>query len=135
MAWASTIANGAGSSASSVRPGSKTSIATTNESENSTVSQISIVNSRTPTPSTSTSPTMRAIRSPTGIRCTSAIGHASTPRKASARTFARIRALAVMSHQRLAMRGTSVSKVPPMKARAAQPTSVAVALPRSHARA
>ena len=35
-----------------------------NESENRSVSQVSIVNSRTPTPSTSTSPTMRAIRSP-----------------------------------------------------------------------
>ncbi len=46
-----------------------------------------------------------------------------------------MRALAVMSHQRLAIRGTSVSKVPPMKARAAQVTSVAVARPRSQASA
>ena len=123
VACARIMASGTGESARSVRPGSKTSIATTKDREKSTVSQISMVNSRTPTPRTSTSPTIRAIRSPTGVRCTSAIGHASTPRNASARTFARIRALAVMSHQRFAMRGSSVSSVPATNASAAQPTS------------
>ena len=93
------------------------------ERENKRVSQVSMVNSRTPTPSTSTSPIMRAITSPAGVLSSRAIGQAMTPRHASARILARIRAFAVISHQRLAMRGTSVSSVPPTKARAAQPTA------------
>jgi len=94
---------GAGESARSVRLGSMKSIVTTKEREKSTVSQISIVNSRTPTPSTSTSPTIRAISSPSGVRCRSAMGQDSTPRNASARTFARIRALAVLMEQAVAI--------------------------------
>src|SRR2546426_3938892 len=131
VACARTMAKGAGSRAKTVRPGSNTSKATTKEREKSTVSQVSMVNSRTPTPSTSTSPTILAMRSPIDVRCRSAIGQARTPRKASARTFARILALAVISHQRFPMRGTSVSNVPPTKASAAQPTSAAVASPRA----
>ena len=46
-----------------------------------------------------------------------------------------MRAFAVMSHQRLAARGTSVSSVPPTKARAAQPTALAPTAPRSNASA
>ena len=43
------------------------------------VSQVSMVNSRTPTPSTSTSPIMRAITSPAGVLSSRAIGQAMTP--------------------------------------------------------
>jgi len=75
------------------------------------------------------------MRSPTGVRWIFPIGQPSTPRNASALTFARILALAIMSHHRLAMRGTSVSRVPPMKATAAHDTSAAVAVPRSQASA
>ena len=135
VAWASSIASGTGISDSTVSRASIISIATKNESENSSVSHVSIVSSRTPTPSTSTSPTMRAIRSPSGVRCRSAMGQASTPRKASARTLARMRAFAVMSHHRLPIRGTSVRSVPPRSASAAQPTSAAPACPRSKASA
>src|SRR5881409_2783183 len=60
--------------------------------DNSIVSQVSIENSRTPTPSTSTSPIMRAITSPAGVLSSRAIGQAMTPRHASARILARIRA-------------------------------------------
>ena len=70
------------------------------ERENRMVSQVSIENSRTPTPSTSTSPIMRAITSPAGVLSSRAIGQAMTPRQASARILARMRALAVISHQR-----------------------------------
>ena len=63
------------------------------------------------------------------------MGQASTPRKASARTLARMRAFAVMSHHRLPIRGTSVRSAPPRNASAAQPTSAAPACPRSKASA
>ena len=134
-ACAINIASGAGASASKVSGASMTSIATTNDSENKTVSQVSIVNSRRPTPSTSTSPTMRAICSPMEVLCRSASGRDSAPRRASARRLARMRTLAVISHQRFNTRGPSVSSVPAISSNAASVTSSSVAVPRSSASA
>ena len=132
-AWAMIIASGTGASAMSVSGASIASIATTNDSEKSTVSQVSMVNSRRPTPSTSTSPVMRAICSPMDVLCRSASGRDSAPRRASARRLARMRVLAVISHQRLSTRGPSVSSVPAISSRAASVTSSRVAAPRSSA--
>lgn len=94
-----------------------------------------MVNSRTPTPRTSTSPMIRAITSPVGVRSIRAIGQEMTPRSASLRIFARIRALAVASHHRLPIRGPSLSSVPPAKANTAQPTAPEATSPRSKASA
>ena len=69
------------------------------------VSQVAMVNSRAPTPIASTSLIIRAINSPEGVLFNRAIGQAMTPRKASLRTFARIRPLAVISHHRFNIRG------------------------------
>jgi hypothetical protein len=79
--------------------------------------------SPTPVPSTSTSPITRAITSPTDVRCSSSAGQPSTPRSASARTSARIRARATPSQYRLPIRGTSVAAVPSTSSAAAQVTS------------
>ena len=62
------IAIGTGVIARSVSRASMTNIATRNEQEKRTVSHVSMVNSRTPTPSTSTSPMMRANWSPIEVR-------------------------------------------------------------------
>ena len=99
------------------------------------VSQVSMVNSRTPTPITSTSPIIRAINSAEGVLFNRSIGQAMTPRKSSLRTFARIQPLAVISHHRFNIRGISVANVPPANASAAQPTEAGPTSPRSKANA
>ena len=78
-----------------------------------------MITSRTPTPGTSMSPTTRAMMSPTEAAASSVIGQAITPRSASARRLARMRALAVISHQRLATRDHSVASVAALSKRTA----------------
>ena len=122
-------------SASSARPGDSTIIVTITESENNNVSHVSTITSPTPVPRISTSPMIRAITSPTGIVVVRSVGHSRTPRRASARTLPTKRVRATPSQYRLPILGTSVAAVPTTKSRAARPTALGVAVPRSASRA
>ena len=134
-AQATSIAGTTGASARIDSLGLFKSSVTASVAQSSTVSQASMVVSRTPTPTTSTSPTLRAISSPTGVACTRAMGQERTPRTASARRSARMRAFAVMRNHRFSMRGPSVANVPARKRSADHPTRAAVASPREKAMA
>ena len=134
-AYNSSTASGVGESTTSVSPASYQSIATTNESVNKSVSHVSITRRLMPTPQTSTSPTMRAIRSPMADSCTRAMGQASTPRSRSARRLALMRPLAVIRNQRLKTRGISVARVPAMNKSASPLTALAATSPREKASA
>ena len=77
------------------------------------------------------SPTTRAMMSPTEAAANSVIGQAITPRRASARRLARMRALAVISHQRLPTRGSSVASVAATNSAMACRNAARVSSPRA----
>ena len=87
------------------------------------MSQVSVMISPMPVPTTSTSPTTRAITSPTEVVCSRCAGQASTPRSASARRLARSRFLQTPRQARLTIRGSSVARVPATSNSAATVTS------------